>query len=204
MAHGNPNMVRILGALCAAVSATPALADEGGSILQADRWSNALWAVGLFLVLLLILRRLAWKPVLRAIQEREQSIADTVADARRRQAESEQLLSEYRARLDTAQHDAAQIVARSAKEAEATREQVLTEAKAAAVAVTADATRQIEQAKRESLAEIYRTTAELATDVAGRIVKREIQPADHERLVRESIEKLKVSTPDEGASSSAQ
>jgi len=185
--------VALAAAALLPLSAELAAAGEeaGPSVMQGDRWRNALWAVGIFLVLLVILGRLAWKPVLRAVQERERAISDTIADAERRQAESAELLAEYRARLEAAEKEAAGLMAQSAQQAAAAREEIISQAKDAAAVETTKAQTEIERAKRESLDEIYRTTTELAANVAERILLREIRPEDHADLLQRSLKKLK-------------
>ncbi len=172
--------------LCAA----PAAAEGGDAITQPDRWRNALWAVGLFAVLVVILRWLAWRPIMKVLQDREDSIAETIADAERRQGESEELLGQYQRRLDAVETEAAALLAKAKAEAEATRDQLLRHARRSATEAMEKVREEIEQAKRAALAEIYQTTAELASEVAGKIIAREVDPADHRRLVIRSLEKL--------------
>jgi len=163
---------------------------EGTGPIQPNRWRNLLWAVGVFIVLLIILGRYAWKPILRAMQAREQALADIVAETERRKTESEEMLAEYRDRLNAAEHDVAAMLERAQAEAEQTRQQIVQHAKKQAAAAIAEAQRQIAAAKQEALREIYRNTADLATNMAGKIVRKEIAPEDHDRLVDESLKRL--------------
>ncbi|NLF29507.1 MAG: F0F1 ATP synthase subunit B [Planctomycetes bacterium] len=179
--------VMVMGLCAAAAWAAP---EEQRSLTQRDRIWNAVVATVTFLVLVVILGRFAWKPVLRAMQAREQALADIVAETQRRKSESEELLAEYKARLTAAEEDVAAMIERSREQAEATREEIVAHAKKQAAAAIAEAQRQIDQAKREALNEIYRNTANLATDVASKIVRKEITPADHDRLVDESLKRL--------------
>lgn len=172
--------------------ALPALAEEApGNPTQVDRYINAAWALGVFFVLLAILGRYAWKPVMKALRDREQAIADIVGDAERRGQESEKLLSDYRARLEAVHSEASKMLELARTQAAAAREDILKQAKEAASATVTRAQREIEIAKRDALQQIYQTTAELATAVAGKILHRELKPDDHRRLVTESLEKLK-------------
>lgn len=180
----------LIGTVLLCASPVPAEDGQGDSILQPQRWRNAVWALGLFVVLLVVLGRLAWKPVLRAIQIREQEIAETITDAERQRTESEELLAEYRARLAAAQGEAAKLIERSRHRAETDRQEILDRAREAADVATAEACEQIERAKRDSQEEICRTSAELATDVAEKIIAREICPEDHRRLVEQSLKQL--------------
>ncbi len=183
--------VLVAAGVLGGVSVALAWGQGGRTVFQPDRLWNAMIATVTFVVLLLILGRLAWKPVLRAMQAREQALADIVAETQRRKAESEELLGEYKARLAAAEEDVAAMIEHSREQAEATREEIVAHAKKQAAAAIAEAQRQIDQAKREALNEIYRNTADLATDVASKIVRKEITPADHDRLVDESLKRLR-------------
>ncbi|MFW6154625.1 MAG: F0F1 ATP synthase subunit B [Planctomycetota bacterium] len=173
------------------LAVTSAWAQDDPSIAQPDRWRNALIAAATFVVLLFVLGRLAWKPVLRAMQAREQALADIVAETQRRKAESDEMLAEYKARLAAAEEDVAAMIERSREQAEVTREEIVAHAKKQAAAAITEAQRQIAEAKREALNEIYRNTADLATDVAGKIVRKEITSTDQDRLVDESLKRLR-------------
>ena len=180
-------MIALAAVLGQAGVAAPA---EGPSLIQADRWPNAVVAVGLFLVLLLVLRRLAWKPLLRVIQDREESVRAALSAAEQRRAESDKLLAEYRAQLAGAQQDIMRMMAESTRVAEEARLRIVEEARQAATTTTEQARQEIERAKRHTLEEIYRTTTDLATTMAGKILAREIQVSDHQRLLAESIEAI--------------
>lgn len=174
-------------------AAAPALAEqaEHPSLTQADRWWNALWALGLFAVLLLVLRRFAWKPVMRAVQDREQAIADTLADAERRQREAGEALDEYRQRLTLAETEALSLMEKTRRQAQAESEEILAAARTQAAAEAQRAKDELERARREAMEGLYESTAELAAELAGKIIRREVRPEDHQQLIREVVAGLK-------------
>lgn len=175
----------VLGSL----AVSPALAQEEahGEPTQIERIWNAAWAVGLFVILVAVLTKFGWKPVMRALQDRESAVTATVAQAEQRKEEAAKLLAEYQARIEAAHEEAAQVVEKAMADAAAVRERMLAEAREAAGRTAQDAQRQIEQAKRDALAEIYQSAAELATDMAGRLLQKEIAPADQQRLITEGL-----------------
>jgi F-type H+-transporting ATPase subunit b len=178
-------------ALAALLWASPALAAGGMAEEQLNRGYNALWALGLFAAMLFVLGRWGWKPMLRAIQERERMIADTIADAEKMRARSDELQDQYQAQLDAAAAEIAGMTEQTRAQAEAARQRILAEAQKAAADTTARAREEIERAKRDSLDEIYRTTASLATQVAAKVLGREIRQEDHQRLMDESLQELR-------------
>ena len=175
-----------------AAGAAVAAAAEGGeeSVTQTERWYNAAWAIGLFGLLLLVLGRFAWKPIIKTLQDREQVISAIVSEAERRLKESQELLAEYQARLASAQAEAKEALNKAKTESLALREDILKKARDDAAGAVGQAQRNIEQAKRQALNEIYQTTAELATSVAAKIIHKELNPEDHRRLVQESLDRL--------------
>lgn len=173
------------------VPAGQAAAQQQEQLTQFDRWWNAVWGIGLFLALLALLRVLAWKPLLRVIQDREEGIRSALRDADQRRQESEALLMEYRAQLDTAQDEVQRMMARSTRAAETARQKIIEDAQRTAGLTTEQGRQEIERARRQALDEMYRTTADLAADMAGRIIGREINPDDHRRLLDQSVEALR-------------
>ena len=172
--------------------AASAVAAESGGIEQyAGTIGQSVAAILVFLVLLVVLGRWAWKPLIRQLQLREKQIADTIAGAEKREKEAMELLEQYRQRLAKAETDAQKVLEESRKQAVAAREQILEHARLEARESTAKAVEEIDSAKRDALGELYDLTAELATDVAARIIKRNLRPEDQRRLVEESLQDLR-------------
>lgn len=102
------------GTLALLASPALAMAAEGESLTQFDRWYNALWALGIFVVLLAVLSKLAWKPLMRVIADREESIKATLREAELRHSESERLMKQYRGQLEKAQDEISGMMAEAA------------------------------------------------------------------------------------------
>ena len=101
--------------------AAPALASEGGeqpNLFTGDL-GNVIWSLATFLVVLGVLGRFAWKPILGALQKREDFIRDSLAHAKRDREESERKLKEYTDKLVTARSEATAIVEEGRRDAEA-------------------------------------------------------------------------------------
>lgn len=174
--------------------AAPALAEEGekgGSIMGSGTNWNAIWAVGIFMVLLIILGRFAWRPILRAVEQREKAIADALATAQAQQAQSQQLLAEYQIRLQKADDEAARRLDEARRDALEAREKILLAARHEADEVAKRATAEISSAKQSALNELYAFAGDLATQVASRILRKELDPAGQQRLIDESLEQIR-------------
>jgi F-type H+-transporting ATPase subunit b len=166
-----------------------ARAAEDGGIYVGD-WGQAIVSVLIFLGLLFVLGKWAWKPIIRQLRDREEQVADTVRRAENREAEARRLLEDYKARLQRAEADAEKLLAEARDEAAQAREEMLASARDEAQRTLRRAAEQIELAKQAAASELCETTVELATEMAGEIVGRTLDAGQHRDLVRESLKKI--------------
>lgn len=172
--------------------AAPMLASEGGeqpNLFTGDL-GNVFWSLATFLVVLGVLGKFAWKPILGALQKREDFIRDSLAHAKRDREESERKLKEYTDKIVTARSEATAIVEEGRRDAEALKRKLEEDAKAEAKAILERSRREIQIATDTAVKELYSLSAKLATDVAGKIIRKELNAKEHERLIAESIEEL--------------
>jgi len=180
--------------LVLAASASTAMAAEAAEA-EPSVFGNlgpAISVIVIFLVLLAVLGKWAWKPVVSQLEMREKSIADTIADAQERNSEAEALLAQYRARLDAAAAESKELLATARREAVEAREHVLAAAQQEVQKASESARAEIERAKKEALSELYDKTAQLATEVAGRVIRRNLTSDDRKRLMNDSLEEIRL------------
>ena len=176
--------------LMAAVA--PAVASEAAmdpSRLAGDVGA-ALWTLIIFALVVFILGKFAWGPILGVFQKREEFIRDSLEQARKDREAAEATLKEYSDKLHAAKLEATAIVDEGRRDAEAVKRKVEEEAKGEADAIIARAKREIGIATDTAVKELYDLTGRLATDVAARIIRKELDPREHERLIAESVEEL--------------
>jgi F-type H+-transporting ATPase subunit b len=165
--------------------------DTGGqSNLFAGDVGNAVWTLVIFLLVLFVLGKYAWGPILTALQGREQFIRDSLEKAKHEREAAEALLRDYEERLANSRAEATAIVEEGRRDAEAVRHRILAEAKEEGERTIERAKREIQLATDTATKELYTLSARLATEMAGRILGRELGPQDHERLVGEAIDQL--------------
>ncbi|MFZ1991331.1 MAG: F0F1 ATP synthase subunit B [Alphaproteobacteria bacterium] len=152
---------------------------------------QAIATLVIFVLLLTVLGRFAWKPLLAQLRRREESIAEALRRSQEREAQSEELLKAYQARLEAAEAEAAEVVARGRKAAAESREQVLSAARDEAGRTMTQAKEEIDQAKEAAVRDLYAAAADLATDVAERVIGKSLKDADHARLVDESLGQIR-------------
>lgn len=136
------------------------------------------WTGISFLILLFILRKFAWKPILNSVNERESSIRNSLAAAEAAKqemenlnADSERLLQEARAERETMMKEAREIKTKMINDAK-------DEAKAEADKMIVNAQAAIESEKKAAVAEIKTTVAELSVQIAEKVVKAELSNKD--------------------------
>ncbi len=149
-----------------------------------------IWTIIVFVLLLAILRGAAWKPVQQILVKREEFITDSLASARKEREDAAELLRQYTEQVQKAKEEAAAIIEEGRRDAEVVRAKEQQKTREEQDAMKERALRDIEIARDTAIKGLYDLTARLATNVAGRIIEKELSPADHEKLVADSIKRL--------------
>jgi F-type H+-transporting ATPase subunit b len=151
------------------------------------RFDLAIYTFVVFLILLAILYKFAWGPIARGLDQREETIARQIEEARLASEKAAHQLQEYEARLAAATEEARQIVGQSRKDAETAKDKIMTEARELAQKERERAVADITSAKNQALAEIAQKSVNTAVKLAGNIIRREVKPQDHEQLIGEAL-----------------
>ena len=151
---------------------------------------NIVWTLITFIAVIVVLGRFAWGPILRGLQSREDFIRTSLADADAANRKAKELLEQYTAKLDEARADATAIVEEGRRDAEVVKRTIEEEGRKQSDAMIARAKREIDIARDAAVRDLYDLGGKLATEVAGRIIRKELNPADHEQLIKESIAEL--------------
>ena len=136
------------------------------------------WTLIAFLCVFFILGKFAWKPILSSLGEREKGIAESIAIAERVKSEMSQLKSENEKLMVQAREERSQML----KEAKEMKDRIVNEAKDQAKAeagkIMADAQVQIMQQKNAALTEVKNEIGNLAVEVAGKILRKQLSAAE--------------------------
>lgn len=152
-----------------------------GSIFQ------SLAAVVAFILLLLILRKYAWGQILTGLQDRENKIKDDLQHAHDQRKQAEAVLADYEAQLRGIQAEAQAKIDEARKAGEAVKNKLVADAEAHAVRLRERAEKEIIAAKETAIAEVYEKSAVLSTEIASKILGREINADDQQGLVSDSL-----------------
>jgi F-type H+-transporting ATPase subunit b len=143
-----------------------------------------------FLLLLAILAKFAWGPIAAGLDKREETIARQIAEAKQAAATASKQLQEYERKLAAATEEARSIVTQARTDAASAKESLLAEAQAAATRERERAVADIAAAKNEALREIADLSVNTAVSLAGKIIRREVKPEDHDRLIADSLQQF--------------
>jgi F-type H+-transporting ATPase subunit b len=175
-------------------------AEEGGGeggLLELD-WKASATAIAIFLVLLWVLGRFAWRPVLRGLQQREDTIRRAVDDARKASEEAQRMMAEYEKKLATAADEAHAIAEEARKDAADVSRRLEEEARARAEETLQRSLKEIEQAQRKAQAQLLEDVTGIATEAASRIVRRHLTPEDNADLVDAVVREFAAGKGGEG------
>lgn len=162
-----------------------------------DEWKSelAIYTFIVFMLLLLILMKFAWGPITQALEQREQSILGHIAAAEAQHEQAKQLLADYDRKLAGAADQVRELLEEARRDAEHTKTEIMAEAKAAAQAEHDRAMRDVRNATDAALKQLAETSANLAVDLAGRIVQQRVNPEVESRIIREALAQLPNGAP---------
>jgi F-type H+-transporting ATPase subunit b len=152
-----------------------------------------IWTTLAFIIVFLILKKFAWKPILKSLKERETSISDSLATAERVKAEMAQLQNENEALLAKAREERGQLL----KEARETRDRIINEAKDQAKTeanrIVAEAQQAIQQQKMAALTDVKNQIGTLVIEVSEKVLRRELSnKGEQENFIRQLANEIKL------------
>jgi F-type H+-transporting ATPase subunit b len=145
------------------------------------------WEIVSFGILLWVLYKYAFPPILETLETRERKIRESLEQAERLRVEAERRMQEYEAKLTVASRDAEAVLIQAKERAQRLLDENEQRLVAEAERVKADAAREIDQERRKAIQEIRNQATDLALLVAERVVERSLTDADHRRLADEAL-----------------
>jgi F-type H+-transporting ATPase subunit b len=151
---------------------------------------NAVWTLAIFIIVVILLGKFAWGPVLALLQQREEFIHRSLSDAKRDRDEAEARLKEYAAKLQTAQREAVGIIEEARRDAERLRDELRERAKSEAHTLIKNAERQVQLETSRALQQIRKEAVDLSVTIASKLLQRNISQADNERLINDAMKQI--------------
>ena len=181
-------MIRVLAIAALLLGAAPsaALANEGGGGLISLDKSILIQAIN-FGLLLFILIKLLYKPLLTKMQERTEAIRSSLEEAKAARAEAERERAEHAAKLQASYAEAQAIRASALKEAGEEQRRLVEAARAEAARLVETARNELAQDVRRARQDLRQEVADLATTVAERLIRKSLRDEDHRRIIEDAI-----------------
>jgi F-type H+-transporting ATPase subunit b len=151
-----------------------------------------IWTILTFLVLLGLLAKFAWRPLLQALESRQESIRKSLDDARQAKQDLERLHQESAQIIRQARVEADGIITRSRADAERLREEMKLKARAESDTIVKSAERQIQLETTRALQQIRTEAVDLSVMIASKIIQRNLTKEDNERLIDEALRQVQA------------
>lgn len=174
--------------LVLAFPATAFAAEEGGKVnLLSPNGGLMFWTLLIFIVLLIVLSRFAFKPLIQAVEAREASLEAMLTKAQQDRDAAAKLLAEQQAHLDASRVEAQKFIADGRATAEKLKNSMLEETKAQQQEMIERARRDIENEKVRAIADLRREAVDLALAGAGKLIARNLDDAGNRKLVEDFL-----------------
>ena len=151
-----------------------------------------IWTIVTFLVLLALLAKFAWTPLLAALDARQNAIRKSLDDAQQAKEELERLHVESGQIIQRARNDAETIIAQSRSDGDRLREELKQKARAEADHIVKNAERQIQLETSRALEQIRHEAIDLSVMIASKIIKRNLSKEDNEQLIDEALKQVET------------
>lgn len=151
-----------------------------------------IWTIVTFLVLLALLAKFAWRPLLNALEQRQDAIRKSLDDAQQAKQELERLQRESAQIIREARVEGESIISKTRADAERLRQEMKQKARAEADAVVKNAERQIQLETARALQQIRHEAVDLSVMIASKLIQRNLSKEDNEKLIEEALEQVET------------
>ena len=168
--------------------AADAAAEHTPGVFNLDLGTST-WTLVIFLLLLVVLAKWAFPPILGYAQAREERIQESLDLAKQAQEEAKRALEEQRRQLAEARDEAQQLIAQGRQDADRVRQELLAKAESEQREVVDRAKREIEREREQALESIRREAVELSVAAAAHLLGRKVDAQEDRRIVQEYLDR---------------
>ena len=154
-----------------------------------------IWTIVVFLALLGLLMKFAWRPLLDALEKRQESIRRSLDDAAKAKQELERLQTESQRILAEARSESETIVARTRDDANRLRDEMRQKAQQEAANIVKNAEKQIELETARAIQQIRHEAVDLSVAIASKLLQRNVSKEDNARLIEDTFKQLESQRP---------
>lgn len=170
-------------------------ADSGhgsGGIMSPDP-GLMFWTIVCFVIVLIVLRSTAWKPLIEGLEKRENTIKNAIDDAIAKQKEAEELLKQYQEKLSEAEQEMKNIIAAGKKSAEELKKKMLDDTTKECENIKSRTQNELELAKQQAIQEVFKTAAQLSVAISTKIIEKSLDEKEQNRIIEDTIKQFQSS-----------
>ena len=149
-----------------------------------------IWTVISFVILLVLLWKVAYKPITKALKKREDTIRDSLEEAKKTRESAEALLNDYKNQLAQAREEAHKILSEGKTLGENIKKEIIQKAHEESNQIVKRAQEEIEFQKEKALMELKERIADLTITAASKVIEKSLDKKDHEQILNEYISKV--------------
>lgn len=149
-----------------------------------------IWQIIIFVLLLLLLKKLAWKPLLSALHSREQGISDALDQAEKLNKEAQDLIQQNKQNLADANAQSMKIINESKEMANKMRDDILAKSQEESRKLIEQAKLEIQQERQSAMSELRNEVSDLAVKAAEKIIKDNLDEAKQKKIVNDFISQI--------------
>ena len=150
-------------------------------------WGDTIFSLVMFLILLLLLRKFAWGPMMNMMKEREEHVASEIETAENSRKEAEKYLEEQKKEVENARQEAQSIIETAKKTSEVQGEEIIAQSRREAERVKESALAEISREKEQAVAELREQVGSLSVMIATKIIEKELDEKQQEQLIEEYV-----------------
>ena len=151
-------------------------------------WGDIIFQLFIFIVLMVLLKKFAWGPLMGIMKQREEHVAGEISAAEQSRVEAKKLLEEQRSLLKEARSEAQVLIENAKKQGDIQREEIIAVSRTEAERMKESARLEIEQQKEKAVAAIREQVAQLSVLIASKVIEKELNAADQDKLINEYIQ----------------
>lgn len=160
-----------------------------GFVLGTFTWGDSLIQLLAFIILLALLKKYAWAPLVKLMKDREEHVASEIESAEKARKEANELLQEYKELMKNARVEAQQFIENAKKQGESQYKEIIEQASEEAERIKESARLEIQSEKEKAVHELREQVASLSVMIASKVIEKELSEEDQEALIQEYIEK---------------
>jgi len=194
----NYKWIWIIGLCLAAAAMASEAAPVGEAAAEAEKpsifsgsWAEAFWTLIWFFLLLIVLWKTAWKPVIKALSARQEHIQSEIDEAEKTRRQAQQVLSEYHSKLADAERQGRDIINQRIKQAQDEAKEVESQNRKQIDQMKARLDMDIEREKMDAQDQLWQQAGEIVRQLGQEVFAKSLNDQDNQRIIQQAVERLR-------------